>query len=387
MFSFPLNSGPFFRRLQSVSVEGAQVSEFQEFLLGEPGLDGGLSLPGDVLVTPVVLAAVGDAEDNGRDDGKEADGETHTETGWVFGSLGREVDVGTTDTTHLERKKRVKSQCDLQMKRNQQKEKLTHVSNTDQQCHADSTLARRGEVVADQRDHARKGAVQTDGDEEQEKVGHAGQARVRDGQLADEPDTGDGEAAHQERRALLDAIGPPRDPDRGEGGGDVDGDGHQLGVRVAVPEVLDDGRHGRGEAVGADTAAPEGDDGEPDSPVPEPGLERGPVDPVGVGDAAGAGAGVQRDPVDHELTLADGEELGRLGLVREEEVKREGDGYRGQAFEDEDPFPPREACDPVHFLDGKSEETRKCTRQRGCGVEDCHTSLDFVSSIPNGKEL
>lgn len=210
---------------------------------------------------------------------------------------------------------------------------------------------------------------------------------MRDRQFGNEAHDRDREAAHEEWRALLDPIGPEGDDHSGQQRGNVDGDGHQLRIGRGIAEILDHGRHRRSKSVRSDAAAPERDDGQPYTPVLEPGLDVRQADLVGVRDAARPGTGVQCDAVDNELALALGQELGGLGLVGKQEVKGERDGDRSQTFENEDPFPASQAGYAVHFLDGVGQEAREGARERGRSVEDGHAALDFVALIPDGEKL
>ena len=68
-------------------------------------------------------------------------------------------------------------------------------------------------------------------DGEQETVRQAWQSCVRNCELADEAYRGDTVARHDERRPLLDSVGPESEDDCHEHGEDVDWDREELGVR------------------------------------------------------------------------------------------------------------------------------------------------------------
>jgi hypothetical protein len=75
-----------------------------------------------------------------------------------------------------------------------------------------------------------EGAVQAGCDREQETVRQAWQPRMWDRELADKAYRGDAVACHDERRPLLDSVGPEGEDDGHEHGEDVNWDCEELGV-------------------------------------------------------------------------------------------------------------------------------------------------------------
>jgi hypothetical protein len=91
-------------------------------------------------------------------------------------------------------------------KKGVEQEEMGFAYHRDQQGHSYRALGAWGQVIANQADQADERAVQASREREEEKVGHAREARVGDRKFADEANTGDREASHDERGALLDAI-------------------------------------------------------------------------------------------------------------------------------------------------------------------------------------
>jgi hypothetical protein len=75
-----------------------------------------------------------------------------------------------------------------------------------------------------------EGAVQAGRDREQEAVRQAWQSCVRNRELADEAYSSDAIACHDERRSLMDFVGPECEDDGHEHGEDVDWDCEELGI-------------------------------------------------------------------------------------------------------------------------------------------------------------
>ena len=76
-----------------------------------------------------------------------------------------------------------------------------------------------------------EGTVQPGCHGEQEPVRQAWQPRMWDRELADKAYRGDAVACHDERRPLLDSVGPEGEDDGHEHSEDVDWDREELGVR------------------------------------------------------------------------------------------------------------------------------------------------------------
>ena len=86
-----------------------------------------------------------------------------------------------------------------------------------------------------------------------------------------------------------------------------------------------------------------------------------------------------------QVLLLDRQPAGRLGVVGEEEPDEDGGQDGGDALEDEEPPPGREAVDLVHVADTEGDGTAKGTGQRGRGEDggDAHGAL--VGAVPEGQ--
>ena len=85
------------------------------------------------------------------------------------------------------------------------------VADGDEDGHADGALGGGGQVVGDPADDLDEGGIEADGDGEEEAVGQAGEPGLRDRELGDEAEDGDGVAGDDEGAAGLDFLGPGGD--------------------------------------------------------------------------------------------------------------------------------------------------------------------------------
>lgn len=191
-----------------------------------------------------------------------------------------------------------------------------------------------------------------------EERAHVGDARARlgvgVGQEDDIADYGEGRGGDDEDGAFVQALGVDGDGERGDESEGVWGDGEQLRVGGGVAKVFDDSRQEETKGVQGQGHGVEGKAVEPALRVAQ-GLEH-----VGPGEGlVMRGVGVAGEPVADELALGVGEELGRVGVVVDEEVGRYGDYDGRETFEDEDPVPAVfPAADPFHVADALDRISR-----------------------------
>lgn len=209
--------------LQRVPIKRALVSHKQQLLLAVLRANRRLAMLSKQLVPLPILARVRPPEHKRHDDSQTAHGQTSREASSVLGGLASKIDVAAHDAAH--------------------------VSDGNEERHADGTLGRGRQRVSDPGDEAGEGAVETACDGEQEAVGDTWVFWLGDSELCDEAGDGDGVACNDVGRAFAGEIRGPCEDDGEDGGEDVDGDREELGIGAGVAQTLDDGWYGCGESI------------------------------------------------------------------------------------------------------------------------------------------
>lgn len=108
-------------------------------------------------------------------------------------------------------------------------DRAPQIPHRDEQRHPNRPLPRRREIVADPREHADERRINARRDAEEEGVGQAGEAGVRDAEEGEEGGGGEAEGSDDEGPARAVAVGEDGDGDGGDDAEGVDGDREELG--------------------------------------------------------------------------------------------------------------------------------------------------------------
>lgn len=188
------------------------------------------------------------------------------------------------------------------------------------------------------------------------------------------------QGANDVARALLGLVTVQTVANDNEHGKDVGRDGEKLGVVALEAKRGDDsGREvaERVEGVGHE----EVHDGEEPEVRVDDGLLGDLAVPVLVGHGGRKGA----EALDGEGALLGGEPSGGLGVVREHEPDHDADDDGGDALEDEEPLPTREATLAVEEGDARGEETAKGAGDGDGGGEDGHAGGALLGFVPEAE--
>lgn len=336
--------------LQQVTVIRSQVAQI--ILFGKSHVLRDLGGQG---VSLLVVRMARIAVDDSCNYGQTAPGQAHTVTGDILRLVLFEKDVNRNNATQ--------------------------VAESNLPCTTDGASEVASEVHIEPADNDWHGRVSAHGDEEQPCILHV--AMVMYTNFNGKSSDCNSNRKHDKEKPVAETVANGRHS-HGKGKGDSPrGNTAQLGLDVAVVELLDNTRSKVGVAVGRDNEAKVGKAASNNLVVLEDSEDVTDLD-----GAVGAGAtDIGAKTILNVLALLLGQPFDLFGEIGDHKVEEEADKDGEAALDDEDPAPCLVALQAVHLANGRGKKTTKSTGQGRTVEEEGVSLLRFASLIPHADEV